>query len=195
MSTRLAPRLERTAPALLWALAAGVYTALAVVRPGAVSVELAVYYALAAVMFLQRREKERSGPTWSVLLAWSAAVLPLFSMHCPDAGPELGVVLRVVGLAWMIYSIRSLGPGFGIAPTDRGLVTRGAYRVVRHPLYAGEMMFFLGCLAGNPTWQKGVVVLIEVTADLVRIHVEEKVIRGYERYARMVRWRLLPGLF
>lgn len=187
--------LEKTLPALLWALAAGAYASLAIARPGAVSLELAVYYTLASVMFLVRRHQSRSSPLWGTLFAWLAAAAPMFLMRCSgvEAGP--GSVIEVTALAWMLYSMHSLGRSFGIAPADRGVVTGGAYRVVRHPLYAGELLFFLGCVVGNPTVRNGLVLAGEAVADLVRILMEERVVSGYEEYAQRVRWRLIPGVF
>jgi protein-S-isoprenylcysteine O-methyltransferase Ste14 len=58
----------------------------------------------------------------------------------------LADALLTVGLAIAIYAATSLGHCFGIAPEARGLVTSGAYRLVRHPLYVGECVAALGAL-------------------------------------------------
>jgi protein-S-isoprenylcysteine O-methyltransferase Ste14 len=54
--------------------------------------------------------------------------------------------MLIVGLAFTIYAAATLRRCFGIAPEARGLVTSGAYRLVRHPLYLGEFVAFLGAL-------------------------------------------------
>ena len=92
----------------------------------------------------------------------------------------------------MLVGIWSLGRAFGIAPADRGLVTRGAYRVVRHPMYATELIFNGGFILANPSWRNVLVALLVLVTIVWRIHREERLIRGYTAYAEQVRWRLIP---
>jgi len=79
------------------------------------------------------------------------------------------------------------------------LVTTGPYRIVRHPLYlAGVLMFATTPLALGSFWglitAPGIVVIY-----VVRILNEETVLirglDGYEDYRRLVRWRLVPGVW
>ena len=54
--------------------------------------------------------------------------------------------MDVLGLVISIVALATLGRCFGLFPEARGLVTRGLYRFVRHPLYFGEIVFGTGLL-------------------------------------------------
>lgn len=58
----------------------------------------------------------------------------------------LSDALLIVGLAFSIYAAMSLRESFGLAPEARELVTSGAYRLVRHPIYLGELVAATGAL-------------------------------------------------
>src|ERR671925_1308204 len=44
------------------------------------------------------------------------------------------------GMVWALYSLSYLRNRFSIVPEARGLVTSGPYRLVRHPIYLGEIV-------------------------------------------------------
>jgi protein-S-isoprenylcysteine O-methyltransferase Ste14 len=56
----------------------------------------------------------------------------------------------VVGTLFAIWSLAILGRCFGLFPEVRGLVLRGPYRLVRHPVYLGEIVAALGVLLTRP---------------------------------------------
>ena len=64
----------------------------------------------------------------------------------PAWGIWTGTVLQLVGVAIAVTCILTLGRSFGFAAADRGLVTRGAYTVVRHPMYAAYLLLESGYL-------------------------------------------------
>ena len=59
-----------------------------------------------------------------------------------------GVV--VLGTLLTIWSLATLGRCFGLFPEVRGLVLRGPYRLVRHPVYLGELVSAVGLLLARP---------------------------------------------
>jgi protein-S-isoprenylcysteine O-methyltransferase Ste14 len=79
------------------------------------------------------------------------------------------------------------------------VVSSGPYRWVRHPMYAGFVLFTLATslLLGSRTGLVGSALLSALVA--VRAVLEERVLRaeleGYDDYARRVRYRLVPYLW
>jgi protein-S-isoprenylcysteine O-methyltransferase Ste14 len=107
---------------------------------------------LVAALFLTRKPPigGRANP-----LAMSVALAGTFIMWVALAQPTttddwrvlaFSDLLVAVGLAFSMYALGALRFCFGIAPEARGLVTDGAYRIVRHPVYLGEFITFLGAV-------------------------------------------------
>ena len=113
-------------------------------------------------------------------------------------GVAAGLVLQLAGLALAITALVVLGRSFGFAAADRGLVTRGPYAVVRHPVYAAYIVIQAGYVIQSIS-VRNVAVLVFVTGcNLGRAVAEERVLAcsaDYEAYRRRVRWRLVPGLW
>ena len=79
------------------------------------------------------------------------------------------------------------------------LVDQGAYRFVRHPMYAAMTVVVVGMCLWLESWFALVISFIPLAALLGRIALEEPVLRqalpGYADYARRVRYRVVPGLW
>ncbi|MBI3491727.1 MAG: hypothetical protein HY047_08110 [Acidobacteria bacterium] len=113
----------------------------------------------------------------------------------PDAATAL---LSAVGLALIIVGKVTLGRSFGIAPANRGVVARGPYNVVRHPIYAGYLVTHLAFLVAHPRPWNLVVVAVADTALVLRALIEEHLLAAdveYQAYCRRVGWHLVPGVF
>ena len=178
--------------AFFWALHAGLYLAALVREQNYANLGLMVFYTIVAVLFLTRRPARRSAPLWQTAVAVADVFLPVVMLRPEGAGLWVGNVIQAVALGVMVVAAISLGPSFGIAPADRGLRTEGLYAWIRHPLYAGETLFYLGYLISHASWRNLIGLVVAITLFAVRIRWEEKIIEGYEAYARRVRWRLVP---
>jgi protein-S-isoprenylcysteine O-methyltransferase Ste14 len=113
----------------------------------------------------------------------------------PDA---VTAAASAAGLALVIVGKLALGRSFGIAPANRGVVMRGPYEIVRHPIYAGYLLTHLAFLVAHPTpWNAGVLIVADC-ALVIRALIEERVLSSdvkYQSYCRRVGWHLVPGVF
>jgi protein-S-isoprenylcysteine O-methyltransferase Ste14 len=82
-----------------------------------------------------------------------------------------------------------------LAP-DQKVVSTGPYSLVRHPMYAGGLVMFLGIPIALGSWW-GLLVIVAMTPALIwRLLDEEKFLArnlpGYAEYQTKVRHRLIP---
>jgi protein-S-isoprenylcysteine O-methyltransferase Ste14 len=114
----------------------------------------------------------------------------------PDAVVVSGELIAVAFCLWLLVSVCFLGRCFGVLPEARGLVTRGPYGIVRHPVYLGEIGACLGLVVAAPLVFNGVILGMFLTAQFVRMGLEERALMAafpeYESYARRIP-RLVPS--
>jgi protein-S-isoprenylcysteine O-methyltransferase Ste14 len=132
-----------------------------------------------------------AGGTFGGLLLRPAGAHALWAVRA-------GFVLQLAGLILVIGSLAALGRSFGFVAADRGVVTRGPYAAVRHPVYASYLLIQGGYVAQAASWRNLVVLIFAMTCNIGRIMAEERVLSGspvYRAYRQRVRFRLLPGLW
>lgn len=116
----------------------------------------------------------------------------------PLLPPSITVGASVVGLAIVIAGKVTLGRSFGLMPANRGIVSSGVYRLVRHPIYLGYLITHVAFVVANPTPWNLAVLVIGDSALLLRAVCEEQTLARdaqYRQYQQLVRWRVCPGLF
>ncbi len=122
---------------------------------------------------------------------WAAAVL----------GVGLGVI--VLGFSLRVWAIAALGASFRTTietHRDQQVVTRGPYRLVRHPAYDGLLLVCCGYGIAAQNWLSlFFAVSVPLVALLYRIHLEELALaasmgsehRAYQRRTK----RLIPWVW
>ncbi len=114
----------------------------------------------------------------------------------------LGALLTVGGLLFAIWARLHLGRNWsGTVTIKKGheLITSGPYALVRHPIYTGLLLAFLGSAVALGEW-RGVLALALATGALWRkLRLEERWMRlqfgdAYRMYSRRVA-ALVPFVF
>jgi len=165
----------------IWTIGAVLMGAMSLVRiaPKAARIDLRAFLSTIFPVFLLPCLLRADGAS-SGLLAWTGVSLELF-----------GVALSQVSRVYM-------GRHFGILPGNRGIVSKGPFALMRHPIYAGWFLLTLGYLASYPSWMNCLIALVTLPFMMWRIRLEEELLEAdpeYRRYCRMVPFRLLPGIY
>jgi len=158
---------------------------------------------------------QRTQPSWDrwfLILAVSlwGGWLVLMGLERRLAGSHLPFWLAVAGAALMLVSFAIIqwtfqSNSFAAAvvriQTERGhrVISTGPYALVRHPMYAGAVLFLLSIpLMLGSLW--GLILAPAIVSLLaLRAVREERTLaaglEGYADYMRRVRYRLVPGLW
>jgi protein-S-isoprenylcysteine O-methyltransferase Ste14 len=119
----------------------------------------------------------------------------------PDAAATslvvAGDLVALVACIWLLAAVLVLGRCFGVLPEARGLVTRGPYGLVRHPVYLGELGACAGLVLAAPTVWNLFVAGVFAGAQALRMRLEEKELdEQFPQYARYAveTPRLVPRL-
>ncbi len=125
---------------------------------------------------------------------WSPALTPV---------AITAVVVSGLGYSIAVWAMRA-NPFYGRyvrIQTERGhtVVTTGPYRFVRHPAYAGLIVFMLAsALALESLWALIPACMVALVL-VIRTALEDRTLLadlpGYAEYAQRTRFRLLPGIW
>jgi protein-S-isoprenylcysteine O-methyltransferase Ste14 len=123
---------------------------------------------------------------------WSGVPLPIVIA---------GDILTALGfyIIFLVYRENTFAAATIKVTDDQRVISTGLYAVVRHPMYAGALLYLLGTpFALGSYW--GLLVLAAMMPFLLwRLFDEERFLSknlpGYAEYCAKVRWRLIPGIF
>jgi len=185
--------------AFLWAGLAALRLALLLSTPSVLQGGLALFALTFPLLFIVRRPARAQGPQSTFWLAMFATFVPISLLRPNGPGwAGLGEAVQVVGLGLAVVALWTLNRSFGVAPAHRGLVTRGVYKLVRHPVYTGELLSIAGYCIGYASTLNWVIWVLLAVLQVARIFAEEKLLSDdveYQAYQQRVRWRLVPGLW
>jgi protein-S-isoprenylcysteine O-methyltransferase Ste14 len=164
---------------------------------GLIFLLLIVYYT--ATRLPPRNSATGVGPRLTAICG-TFVMMSVLILPAADIGYELRLIstgLIILGTILSVYCIWHLGRSFSIMATARNLVTEGPYSLVRHPLYAAELVTIVGVVIGNWSVSALAVGAIWLGLQIRRAHNEEAVLREafpeYTDYAARVPM-MVPGL-
>jgi protein-S-isoprenylcysteine O-methyltransferase Ste14 len=113
----------------------------------------------------------------------------------------VGVVLVAGGLSLSVWARRHLGRNWSsnvMLKQDHALIRTGPYRRVRHPIYTGMLIAFLGTAVAIGEWRGVVAVVLAVAGFVWKSRLEEGRMRAtfpeYEQYRKETA-ALVPFLY
>jgi protein-S-isoprenylcysteine O-methyltransferase Ste14 len=123
---------------------------------------------------------------------------------------HMPLVLQIVGAIALVVSFLILSLTFRensfLSPTVRiqeerrhTTITTGPYQYVRHPMYTGGLLLFLGTPLLLGSWYGLLLYLVLIPVVAMRAIPEERVLRaelpGYATYMAQVKYRLIPHVW
>ena len=160
----------------------------------------------------------RTEPAWSRLLKyWLPLVVAVLLLEpgrlyggsvlgarfLPAAGwaAPLGMVMTLAGLLFACWARQVLGSNWSAVvqlKQDHELIERGPYRHVRHPIYTGLLLAFLGTAMALGEWRGLLALTIVAVSFWFKLRLEERWLGeqfgpAYADYKRRVK-ALVPGI-
>ncbi|HSW63430.1 MAG TPA: isoprenylcysteine carboxylmethyltransferase family protein [Dissulfurispiraceae bacterium] len=166
-------------------------------------------------LIAERAETKKNTKGWDKTMTAAITVMTLLALvvagldvrfgwsSVPLAVSVSGLVLVVVGnalVSWGMAANRFFARTVRIQQ-DRGqtVCSAGPYRFVRHPGYAGMIVYGLAMAPGLGSWWALVPAVLAAVAFVVRTLLEDHMLQtelpGYSDYTTRVRYRLVPGIW
>jgi len=182
---------------------------------------MCAWFAFVAVFFFRKKsgkapERKRDRDSILGVALQGLAYAVVWSIHRAlfspilHAGKTVEVVLAIItvtiafGSVWIVMSaVRALGKEWSVTARlieGHELATRGPYRFMRHPIYAGMLGMLLATGLAISHWLSLLVaIVIFFIGTIIRVRSEERLLREefgaqFEDYARRVA-AMLPGVY
>jgi protein-S-isoprenylcysteine O-methyltransferase Ste14 len=156
------------------------------------------------VKVTERSESASSRLKRLALIVCAVALLSLPSVPLPWVNERFhprgafyfwsGAAITTGGLLFSVWGRRHLGKNWSQAVTVKKgheLITSGPYALVRHPIYTGLLLAFIGSAVARGEWRGLIAVALVFGALWNKLRLEEKWMRAqfgesYEAYSRRV---------
>ena len=121
----------------------------------------------------------------------------------PSALQGLGWAMLLLSTSFIMWVMRENSFAAPVVKLQAGrghrVVSSGPYAFVRHPMYSGTILFFVGTALLLGSWWGVVLSPMFAVLFAIRSGIEERALLAglpdYAGYAKRVRYRLVPGLW
>ncbi len=160
---------------------------------------------------LQQEQKRWDRP---VILAIFGGFILLYVVAAIDAKrfawSDMPIALEALGAVAILFAIyvfhivmreNAYASTVVKVDTERGhkVISTGPYAWVRHPMYGGAIFYFLGTALLLGSWAAFAMGLLLIALIAFRAVREERMLEielpGYADYARLVKYRFVPGIW
>jgi protein-S-isoprenylcysteine O-methyltransferase Ste14 len=164
----------------------------------------------------ERNQPAKKAEPWDrvVMSVYTIVLLILLAVAALDGGRYLWssvpwgiqmigwLLLALAGLmVWHVMMTNAYLSSWARLQEDREqvVVQEGAYRFIRHPMYLGIIVAFLGIPLALGSWRALIPSIVIIGLFVYRTHREDLMLirglTGYAEYTERVRYRLLPGVW
>lgn len=169
---------------------------------------------LLPILIIRRQHRAVDKSPWHQTIALTAFFSGIFFLSAADQRPWLpgfllpgqpgpallwisrGIIAAVTLIGTL--SLLSLGRSFGILIAVREVKTRGAYGVIRHPMYFSDILWRVGYTLANLCAVNLALLAVSSACYVYRALLEERFLaqtEEYRQYMARVRYRFIPGIF
>src|SRR5271163_789420 len=175
--------------------------ALAFSLAGAANMVWLVGAAIMAIMSFARFAPRTSAVNWRTLAATGGMlILPCFMRPTATSSGALattGLCFELFGVVLTQVARIYMGRSFGVLPANRGIVSKGPFRWVRHPIYFGWFVLSIGYAMCFVSGRNIMLIVATLPFMVWRIDQEEAHLStdpDYRRYMDQVQHRLWHGV-
>jgi protein-S-isoprenylcysteine O-methyltransferase Ste14 len=166
-------------------------------RPYNMIYVVAETFVMAFVLFRRTGQISRSPVDWIIGFLGSAGPMFVIPSGQALAPTWVGAGLMLLGLITHVSAKFTLRGSFGIVAANRGVKIGGPYRFVRHPMYLGYVIEWIGFTLANADPWNYALYIVTFGLQLYRILAEEKMLSrdpAFLAYRERVRFKLIPGV-
>jgi protein-S-isoprenylcysteine O-methyltransferase Ste14 len=161
---------------------------------------LIIFNALLFYLILTRRApKKVSFAFVDIVVTFFGTFILTLAKGVPQAADIWPLqIAGACGMGISVLGLLTLRKSFGLLPADRGIVSHGVYRFIRHPIYAGYVLHYACFLAQNYSIPNATIFILFLFFEGFRLLREEKLLSqnpDYAAYMQRTRWRICPRIW
>lgn len=155
--------------------------------------ETALFAVLIIAYLFRTAPLNRSRGFVEIIVPLTGSALPFALLLSPPSQVITGNSALFYGLLWgmaastflTVWGMWTLRRAFSVTVEARTLVTTGPYRLLRHPIYSGEILAAIAVAAIRLSFANMIILLLFISIQLYRTRLEElKLMKTFPEYQR-----------